>query len=72
MEWVLGSVRGAWTAPEWQQHVASPAAFLKHYMPVEHGPQGSAEVLLCACLHRLHNLDPYNTFCRWLPQHTVA
>ena len=47
VEWVLGSVRSAWTAPEWQQHVASPAAFLKHYMPVERSPQGTAEVLFC-------------------------
>ncbi len=44
---MLSSVRSAWTAPEWQQHVASPAAFLQHYMPVEHSTQGAAEVLLC-------------------------
>ena len=56
VEWVLGSVRSAWTAPEWQQHVASPAAFLKHYMPVERSPQGTAEVLFCGFLRHLHQL----------------
>ena len=54
VEWVLGSVRSAWTDPEWRQHVASPAAFLKHYMPVECSPQSSAEVIsyrfLCPAL----------------------
>ena len=44
VEWVLGNVRSAWTDPQWQQHVASPAAFLKRYMPVEHGLNGSPEV----------------------------
>lgn len=46
-------MRSAWTAPEWYQHVASPAAFLAHYMPVEQSPQFIAEVLL---LHFLHTL----------------
>ena len=60
VEWVLGSVRSAWTAPAWQQHVASPAAFLKHYMPVERSLQGAAEVLLRTCLHDLPELELSN------------
>ena len=58
VEWVLGSVRSTWTAPEWGQHVASPAAFLAHYMPVEQSPQGVAEVLLAHFLHTLCTLGP--------------
>ena len=44
VEWVLGSVQSVWTDPHWQQHVALPAAFLKHYMPVQYSPEGSPEV----------------------------
>ena len=44
VEWVLGNVQSVWTDQQWQQRVASPAAFLKHYMPVQYSPQGLPEV----------------------------
>ena len=48
---MLGNVKSVWTDQRWQQHVASPAAFLKHYMPVQYSPQGTPEVPPLPALH---------------------
>jgi exportin-5 len=38
VEWALAPVRAAWAAPVWQAALASPQAFIAHYMPVEADP----------------------------------
>ena len=42
-EWVLADARAAWCAPDWQQRLASCAAFLDSFMPLSTSQQGAVE-----------------------------
>jgi exportin-5 len=44
LEWVLAGVRAEWARPEWQAHLATPEAFIKHYTPVLPDSDGSWQV----------------------------
>ena len=58
-EWVLADARAAWCQPEWQQRLASCAAFLDSYMPLHTSQQGAVEArpqhahrtCCCCCIH---------------------
>lgn len=46
VEWVLGGVRTEWQSPAFQAALASPAAFIAHYIDLHADAAGHAEVPL--------------------------